>query len=172
MQTMIVQWLRHAESEGNAGLKTSSPETIALTSRGKEDATVFAAAMDQAPNMVVVSSFRRARETAMPILSRFQGAGQVTLPVHEFTYLCPERCRATSFDDRLAVNDEDVVSPLQCLVHDELLLARAPRALYNNESVSSLEKPSLNRVDDVLAVCPEGIETCFFALPSRKRENI
>jgi broad specificity phosphatase PhoE len=59
--------------------------------------------MTQAPEMVVVSSFRRAMETAMPILSRFQGAGQVTLPVHEFTYLSPERCRATSFDDRRAM---------------------------------------------------------------------
>lgn len=38
--------------------------------------------------------------TAAPILARFPHVRRLTLPVHEFTFLCPDRCRDTTHHDR------------------------------------------------------------------------
>jgi broad specificity phosphatase PhoE len=103
MESITVEWLRHAESEANVGLKTPSPETAALTAHGKAEAERFAASITHGPEVVVVSSFLRAKETAEPILSRFPGARLVSLPLHEFTYLSLDRCQSTSFEDRRAM---------------------------------------------------------------------
>jgi broad specificity phosphatase PhoE len=106
MKTRLIRWLRHAESQSNAGEKTSYPEEIALTARGRAEAVRFAAAWNEAPDLIAVSGFVRAGETAAPLLERFPDVHHICLPVHELTFLCPARCRVTSFEERRAMVEE------------------------------------------------------------------
>jgi broad specificity phosphatase PhoE len=94
-------WLiRHAESTANVGAVTSLPETIPLTERGFEQAECVASCFDKQPDLVVVSPFLRARETAAPLLRRFPNAVTEEWHVQEFTYLATERCANTTLSDR------------------------------------------------------------------------
>jgi len=94
-------WLiRHAQSTANAGAVTSLPETIPLTERGVEQAKRVASSFTKAPDLIVVSPFLRARETAVPLLQRFPNVITQEWNVQEFTYLATERCRNTTFDSR------------------------------------------------------------------------
>jgi hypothetical protein len=97
-----VKFIRHAESSANAGLPTSDPSDIPLTTAGT--AAAVAAAIDYAgppPDLFIVSPFRRAQETAEPFKKRFPNAAVEEWPVQEFTYLTPSRCLATTSTDRL-----------------------------------------------------------------------
>lgn len=94
-------WLiRHAESTANAGAITSLPETIPVTERGLEQANYVAATFDKQPDLIVVSPFLRAQETAAPLLKRYPKAPSQEWDVQEFTYLATERCRNTTYTDR------------------------------------------------------------------------
>jgi broad specificity phosphatase PhoE len=97
-----IEFLRHAESSANAGLATSDPGEIPLTKAGWDAAE--AAARDckgRIPDLIIVSPFRRAQETAEPFKKRFPNAAIEEWPVQEFTYLSPARCFATTSNDRL-----------------------------------------------------------------------
>jgi 2,3-bisphosphoglycerate-dependent phosphoglycerate mutase len=106
MNGPTIRWVRHAESQANAGEKTSLPEEITLTARGRADALRFAAEWKERPDLIVVSKYLRAEETAAPLSERFPDTRTVCLPVHEFTFLCPARCRQTSFADRQTMVEE------------------------------------------------------------------
>jgi 2,3-bisphosphoglycerate-dependent phosphoglycerate mutase len=94
-------WLiRHAESTANAGAVTSLPETIPLTEKGFEQARYIASSFEKQPDLIIVSPFLRARETAAPLLERYPNAVLQEWDVQEFTYLATERCRNTTFADR------------------------------------------------------------------------
>lgn len=95
-----IHWLRHAESASNAGLKCSEQHSIPLTDHGRAEAGRFAAALDFEPEAIVISRYVRAQETAAPLLSRFPTAARLELPVHEFTFLDPVRCRDTTHEER------------------------------------------------------------------------
>jgi broad specificity phosphatase PhoE len=87
-------WLvRHAESEGNAGRVTSDYAAIPLTARGCAQAEQVAQACPEPPARVVLSPYRRAHQTAEPLLARFPGIPVVGASVQEFTYLAASRCR-------------------------------------------------------------------------------
>jgi len=97
-----IRLLRHAESAANAGLPTSDPGEIPLTAHGRAAAESAAREYDgPAPKLIVVSPFLRARQTAEPFIMRFPAATvETTWPVQEFTYISPQRCLQTTFEDR------------------------------------------------------------------------
>lgn len=88
----MIWMVRHGESVANAGAITSDYAAIPLTDRGTSQARSVAKAFPSPPDWVGCSPFRRARQTAAPLLERYPGSELVELPVHEFTYLAPERC--------------------------------------------------------------------------------
>ena len=94
-------WLiRHGESTANAGAATFSPESIPLTERGLAQARCVAEQVTRRPDLIVVSSFLRSKQTAEPLQARYPDAAVEEWQVQEFTYLNPERCRNTSYLDR------------------------------------------------------------------------
>jgi 2,3-bisphosphoglycerate-dependent phosphoglycerate mutase len=97
--TMV--WLiRHAESESNAGLRTSDPATIQLTARGRSQAAHLARSFPSPPALIVTSPYQRAKETALPTCERFPNVPVEEWPVQEFTYLSPARCRHLTAAER------------------------------------------------------------------------
>ncbi|GAA3982987.1 hypothetical protein GCM10023085_76450 [Actinomadura viridis] len=81
-------WLiRHGQSESNAGLPTDGPGAAPLTPLGWDQAGRVAAAFTEPPALIVASSFRRARETALPTRRRFPEVPYEEWPVQEFTFL-------------------------------------------------------------------------------------
>lgn len=94
-------WLiRHGESESNAGLASPRVGAAGLTELGHLQAACLARAFPGPPALVVVSSFRRSRETAEPLLARFPSVPVEEWPIEEFTYLDPARYLNTSSLDR------------------------------------------------------------------------
>lgn len=96
-----ITFLRHAESAANAGLPTSDPGEIPLTEAGRLAANVAAVDYEgPPPDLIVVSPFRRAQETAAPFRTRFATALAEEWPVQEFTYLSPARFGASTAEER------------------------------------------------------------------------
>jgi 2,3-bisphosphoglycerate-dependent phosphoglycerate mutase len=96
-----VRFLRHAESAANAGLPTSEPGEIPLTEAGRRAANVAAADYEgPPPDLIVVSPFRRAKETAAPFRTRFATALVEEWKVQEFTYLSLERFGESTVEAR------------------------------------------------------------------------
>jgi len=94
-------WIvRHGQSESNAGLATQSAGSARLTERGHAQARHVAAAFPAAPDLVVVSPYERAVQTAAPTLACFPDAPTETWPVQEFTYLSATNRRGTDNDTR------------------------------------------------------------------------
>ena len=78
-----IRFIRHAESVANAGLPTTDPGAIPLTESGKLAAALAASEYDgPEPDLIVVSPYLRARQTAEPFIARFPGAEVETWPVH------------------------------------------------------------------------------------------
>ncbi len=92
--------IRHAESTSNAGAATSQPATIPLTDRGIEQANCVAASFTSKPDLVVLSPYLRAQQTAAPLLARFPNTTTQEWDVQEFTYLAADRCHNTTLTDR------------------------------------------------------------------------
>lgn len=96
-----LRWLvRHGESAANAGAVTTDPASIPLTEAGRGQARSTAAAIMQRPNLIVVSSYLRTRQTTAPSIERFPDVPVETWPVQEFTYLSPGRCAGTTTAQR------------------------------------------------------------------------
>ena len=75
-------WLiRHAASSANAGAVTSDTINIPLSEAGRTQALSNARALPRRPELIVVSSFLRARQTAEPTMSRFPDVPVETWPV-------------------------------------------------------------------------------------------
>ena len=99
-QALRLRCYRHGESAANAGEATATPDGIPLTPLGHAQAERIASSLDRAPDLVIVSPFRRAMETAAPSLARFNGVRHEIWPVQEFTYLAPSRCAGTTVAQR------------------------------------------------------------------------
>ena len=96
----IVWFIRHGESESNANLKTTHPAESAITPKGEREARRIVAAFETAPDLIVVSPFLRARQTAVPTQQAFPGTPVETWPVEEFTYLHPRHYDGTTGAER------------------------------------------------------------------------
>lgn len=98
---MSTVWLiRHGESVSNADLPTKHPVVSELTSRGYEEAGCIARAFTKAPDLIVISPYVRARETAVSTQDRFPHTPVEVWPVYEFTYLHPGRYDGTTGSQR------------------------------------------------------------------------
>jgi 2,3-bisphosphoglycerate-dependent phosphoglycerate mutase len=93
-----VWFIRHAESEANAGLPTDNPATIRLTPRGFEQAEDIAQSFTRPPDLIITSSYLRTQQTAKPTLARFPSVPHENWSVEEFTYLALDG--VTTFNER------------------------------------------------------------------------
>jgi 2,3-bisphosphoglycerate-dependent phosphoglycerate mutase len=92
--------IRHGESESNAGLPSTDPTAIPLTANGHLQAGRIARALADLPALIVTSPYLRARQTALPTISRFPAAACQEWPVQEFTYLGDLHGRASTARER------------------------------------------------------------------------
>ncbi len=96
-----VTWLiRHGQSASNAGLPAAGFGEVPLTALGRRQAHDVADRIERQPDLLVVSSFLRAIETAEPIRARWPLSPCETWPIHELTYLSPARCRGMIAETR------------------------------------------------------------------------
>ncbi len=95
-----VWFIRHGESEANAGLPTTSPASVKLTTRGYKQAEYIAGAFTTAPDIIVTSPYIRTKETALPTRERFPTSKYEEWPVQEFTYLSPSQYKGTTIEER------------------------------------------------------------------------
>ncbi len=95
----MIIFVRHAQSAANAGQSTESPDSIALTEAGIQQAAAFARAWSSRPSRILSSPYLRAMQTAQPLASKFN-LEVMTAPVQEFTYLCPAKCAGTTVAER------------------------------------------------------------------------
>lgn len=96
----VVWFIRHGESESNANLKTSHPARSELTPQGYIESESVAEAISQTPDLIVVSPYTRAQQTAVPTLNKFPQSPVETWAVEEFTYLHPSHYKDTTGADR------------------------------------------------------------------------
>jgi broad specificity phosphatase PhoE len=93
-------FIRHAESESNAGVATIEPISIGLTEKGRLDAIDFACQVNFPPDLIIVTPYIRTSQTAMPLISKFSSLKVETWPLDEFTYLSPSVFRNTTSAER------------------------------------------------------------------------
>ncbi len=94
-------WLiRHGESISNANLRTVHPAQSELTPLGERQAVAVVKVFTAKPDLVVVSPFVRARQTAVPTITHFDPIPVEAWPVYEFTYLASHRYAYTTGADR------------------------------------------------------------------------
>ena len=96
----LVRLIRHAESDANAGLATTAPDSIPLTENGQTQARALADSITSVPDLIISSPFERAIATALLTTERFPHVPFETWPVEEFTYLTPTRFAGTTQADR------------------------------------------------------------------------
>lgn len=118
-----IWFIRHGESEANAGLRTANAVDIALTSKGQKQAvrlvnTLPIDALPCYPDIIVTSPFLRTKQTAEPYLADVNHVTDLHVveewPVQEFTYL--GRCNDTTMEERKPRAQEywDRSDPLYC----------------------------------------------------------
>jgi broad specificity phosphatase PhoE len=95
-----VWYIRHGESEANAGLATETPGKTALTALGHQQARKAATAFSKAPDLIVTSKYTRAIQTAQYTIERFPTVPVETWESHEFTYLSPVLLGSTTMKER------------------------------------------------------------------------
>ena len=102
MSELLVWFIRHAESESNAGLPMEDTRLVSLTPRGIEQARRFADVFARPPTLIVTSPYRRSQETARPTIERFPGVAQAVWPVEEFFHLARFRGILSAREERMA----------------------------------------------------------------------
>ncbi|HRJ49258.1 MAG: histidine phosphatase family protein [Phycisphaeraceae bacterium] len=95
-----VWWIRHGESVRNAGQRTRDTYSAPITPLGREQARLAAARLTRRPDLLLHSSFLRARQTAAAISDRFPMSRVESWDIHEFHCLCDERTRDTTRMER------------------------------------------------------------------------
>ncbi len=97
-----VRFIRHGESNANAGQATDDPHLIDLTDLGWQQALDIAASFQDPPDLIIHSPMRRSIMTAMPTMQRFPDVTVMESEIEEFTYLDPLRCKGTTAAERKA----------------------------------------------------------------------
>lgn len=97
--------IRHAESEGNAGARTLDAASMRLTPKGIRQAEALAEREIAAPDLLICSPYRRALDSAAPLMRRFPAVPLETWPVEEFTPLAAAGWRNTTAADRRGAVD-------------------------------------------------------------------
>lgn len=97
----LVYLIRHGESTGNTGAVTEFVATIPLTKTGeKQSAFTADFALDQKPDLIVMSPFSRSQATAIPLIQKFPHTPQEIWPIQEFTYLSGNKYYQSTMAER------------------------------------------------------------------------
>jgi len=97
---MKILFVRHGESESNAGGKTEFPHSINLTQKGIEQSHKLLERITIRPDLIVVTLHIRTVQTAAPLVEKYPDVPVGTWPLHEFTFLSPLLCRDTTTAER------------------------------------------------------------------------
>lgn len=98
---MVEFWfIRHGESEGNAGLPAKSDAQTPLTEKGRRQAAFVPKQITTPPDLFVISPYVRTAQTASPTLDKFPNIPVETWPIHEYTYLSHEMYEGTTSKQR------------------------------------------------------------------------
>ena len=103
-QPREVWFIRHAESVANAGGRTKEAPSYPLSELGFRQAEQLAQVLTPAPDLIVVSPYLRARQTAEPYAKRIGTVPVEEWPVQEVQYLDPALCVNTTQDERRAMS--------------------------------------------------------------------
>jgi broad specificity phosphatase PhoE len=95
-----VWFVRHSESVANAGGRTREAPTYPLSELGFRQAEQLARDLHIEPELIIVSPYLRAQQTAGPAIRRFEKARVEQWEVHEVQYLDPAVCVDTTQDER------------------------------------------------------------------------
>lgn len=88
INTQNVLFIRHGESEAHIGKAATHIEEVGLTEMGKQKAWEISRMLPSPPDLIMVSPYLRAWETAYPTIQHFADTPHETRPeVREFTYL-------------------------------------------------------------------------------------
>lgn len=115
-----VWWIRHGESEANAGMACADAWSTPLTMEGRRQAErvaeVVVGAGGAEPGLVVHSAMLRSRQTAAALLAKRPHLRTEEWPVEEFTFLSGARYQGTTQDQRAAGVREywDRMDPDRC----------------------------------------------------------
>lgn len=94
-------WLiRHAERVDHGDIPSEGLGLPPLSERGHQQAHALAKSFTRPPDLIITSSFVRARQTAGPLRRAFPRVPVEEWPVQEITFLNPERFRGTTIQDR------------------------------------------------------------------------
>jgi broad specificity phosphatase PhoE len=97
---MKILYIRHAQSEANAGGRTIDPASIAITETGYSQSVSLAEEIAEKPDLIIVSPYIRTQQTALPLTRKYPNCPLEVWPLHEFTFLSPVICRNTTPKER------------------------------------------------------------------------
>lgn len=93
MNKKTITLIRHAQSAANAGYATNDHATIPLTDLGYTQAAELPSKLKTSPDLIIVSPFLRAKETAKPLINTFANIPVEELfLIHEMNNLAPHKC--------------------------------------------------------------------------------
>lgn len=95
-----IWWIRHAESEANAGLATQDDGAISLSPIGFEQAKQIPTLFPAAPDLIITSPFLRTKLTAQPLLDKYPQVTPAEWKLYEFTFLSAQRLGLTTWEQR------------------------------------------------------------------------
>jgi len=96
-------FIRHAESESNAGIRTSHNATIPLTPTGQSQAKKIASEFTSPPELIVTSKYLRTKQTAEPLIKKYPNVPCEEWQIHEFSYISPVRCQNMDKEERAPI---------------------------------------------------------------------
>jgi 2,3-bisphosphoglycerate-dependent phosphoglycerate mutase len=96
-----VIFIRHGESESNAGERTQHPQTINLTPKGCREAENKAAGFAARPDLIVTSPYIRTKQTAEPFVKKFDDVPVAEWNIQEFTFLSADKYKDTTNAERM-----------------------------------------------------------------------
>ncbi len=99
-----IWFIRHAQSEGNAGKKTTSSKENPLTDLGHRQAAAlseYLCGIGKKPGLLVYSDFIRTQQTMAPFVEANPDIPIEKWNIHEFTYLSAEKYNNTTVEERM-----------------------------------------------------------------------
>jgi broad specificity phosphatase PhoE len=83
-------FIRHGQSTANVGQPTKNFAKVPLTSLGEQQAAALVDTWQESPQLIAVSPFLRAQQTAKPTAALFPDVPVETWPIFEFTFWDPQ----------------------------------------------------------------------------------
>lgn len=115
--SLLNLWLiRHGESTANTGVWSKNVKDVELTALGRQQAIASAENVLIQPDLLVVSPFKRAIDTAIPIAKKWPLAPIETWMIQEFTYLSAIKYEAATSARRATMIKDywHVANPVYC----------------------------------------------------------